>query len=31
MSQERDVHRAFSKACGLEVAEDPVMIDDGLF
>jgi hypothetical protein len=31
MGQERDVHRAFSKACGLEVAEDPAEIEDGLF
>jgi hypothetical protein len=31
MGQERDVHRAFSKACGLEVADGPAAIDDGLF
>jgi len=31
MGQERDVHRAFSKACGLDVAEDTDTLDDGLF
>jgi hypothetical protein len=31
MGQERDVHRAFAKACGLEVAEAPAATDDGLF
>jgi hypothetical protein len=31
MSQERDVHRAFSKACGLEIAEDTETTEDGLF
>jgi len=31
MGQERDVHRAFAKACGLEVADGPAEIEDGLF
>jgi hypothetical protein len=31
MGQERDVHRAFSKACGIEVAEDTNTTDDDLF
>ncbi len=31
MGQEREVHRAFSKACGLAVAEAHEEIDDGLF
>jgi len=31
MGQERDVHRAFSKACGLEVAEAPAETEDCLF
>jgi len=31
MAQERDVHRAFSKACGLVVAEDTNITDDDLF
>jgi tetratricopeptide (TPR) repeat protein len=31
MGQERDVHRAFSKACGLQVVEPPEEMEDGLF
>jgi len=31
MGQERDVHRAFARACGLETTEDPDTTDDGLF
>jgi hypothetical protein len=31
MGQERDVHRAFAKACGLQVAEETLAMDDGLF
>lgn len=31
MAQERDVQRAFSKACGLETAEEPEATEDGLF
>jgi len=31
MSAEREVHRAFTKACGLETAEEPDAIEDGLF
>lgn len=31
MGQEREVHRAFSRACGLETADEPVDAEDGLF
>ncbi len=31
MGQERDVHRAFAKACGLEVADERDELQDGLF
>jgi hypothetical protein len=31
MGQERDIQRAFSRACGLETKEDPDATEDGLF
>jgi len=31
MGQERDIHRAFAKACGLEIVEEIDVMEDGLF